>query len=327
MRRVGGGIGVGDLSRGERNLVFDQYKASIAKATSCQGRRTRAVLDMHSWVKAVGVDIMSSKTAERDRRRVERGAQLGKCAPPSSLLRENFHNRNKYFDRDSMTQDPLGDSGGTSSVDQRVTSRGAAVPEVVALDGFLSDLQGRVVSLEMTAGIEHTPMSSSSDIATGSIAPYGRSISEVEGPSKASPSDLYGIPVEVMANAIEVRQYDTVFLLYSRVLFLALLSSTNTLKTNLLVLSVIILYAVPGYNGQFGVMDTLRDGVTNSINRSSTIWCLRRDDARAIALSDCFVFAFYRNGSSAIQIYLVTLLLTFSFRDASGWCFNVLHFT
>lgn len=212
MCRVRESMRVGVMPRVERDLVLDRYEASLAKAASTQGRRTLAVPDMHSWAKVLGVDIMPSKTAERDRRRLEREEPgmskpgPGKWAHSSSLSRENLYSRNKYFDRDNLIPGPSAGPHWRSSEYQGGASRGAAVPEVVALDGFLSDLQGRVVSLEGTAGVQSTPKPGSSGIAAGGITHYGRLASGVHGPGKPTTSDLYGVPVEVMTNAMEVRR-------------------------------------------------------------------------------------------------------------------------
>ena len=159
-----------------RERVIDDFEASVAKTIAEKGSRVRGrgVPDMDSWAAALGVDIEASKVMERDRRRVEmdetgRSRQPGGWAPPppAPVRVASTSSLERYRGRDAPTQQQPRRSyrdAGAQQQQQRQSYasssrrkqylppdreiRANQVPEVVALDGFLSDLQGRLASLE-----------------------------------------------------------------------------------------------------------------------------------------------------------------------------------
>lgn len=196
LRRTGSAAAPAGAPHGLKTSL-DRYEASVARATTTSHRRRRggslhgAVPDMHSWAEVQGVDIGSSKTAKRDRRRLELGAGAYKPglgpwpSPPPIQDRANVN-------RDQGTPVLTGGRTYDSATGHR---KGTLGPEIAALDGFLSDLHGQLESLEQSGRVDTAPA-------------YTKTSNEWPAEDNAGDMfgsvDMYGIPHEVIANAMEV---------------------------------------------------------------------------------------------------------------------------
>lgn len=150
---------------------------------------------MDVWAQALGVDIDSSKSAERARRRVEL-EEAGQRTVPGAWTPPvpRTTNQSLLSRRRPRGRDAPGEAAGRA--------RSPVVPEVDALEGFLTDLQGRLTSLEGGAVRNR-----------GTVVPT-RSSAARAGPGGddtigAMPSaglvDIYGIPQAFIDNAEQVR--------------------------------------------------------------------------------------------------------------------------
>lgn len=182
--------------------AFDRYQVSVARAKTADGRRGHAVPDMQSWAQVVGVDIKSSKRTRRwSRQDIVDGKHRRFRKSTSSVLRPK------------SPLDPAQDSEDCASIAEReghesprFTGNVSQVPQVVALDGFLSDLQGRITSLEQRPGQPGTRQThNQSGERTGDTRAASDPRSKGEGESE-SRVDMFGIPQDVMAEALEVRR-------------------------------------------------------------------------------------------------------------------------
>ena len=171
---------------------------------------------MGSWAAALGVDIEASKVTERDRRRVEMEEAGQKIPPggwrvPPAPARQVASTGSQGRGRDigySAQQQPRQPYASSRrkhySPPGREARRGQA-PDVVDLDGFLSDLHGRLTSLEGEA--------EATVAAHGSPKPfpdyYTRASEHTlwfDGRSDLSSAvDAYGVPRSLLANAEHVR--------------------------------------------------------------------------------------------------------------------------
>eukprot|EP00903_Cladosiphon_okamuranus_P014275 g13258.t1 len=175
---------------------------------------------MDEWALALGVDIDHSKATDRARRKVELqeaghstepGRWTPPVPPPTAPYQSVFGNHPRKRGRDA-----LGGSAGSR--------HSPVVPEVTALDGFLSDLQRRLKSVEAGAvrsshntvvpaptssigskrgqgtGVARLPKRKTAVTGTG-----GR-LDEATALSSASLVDIYGIPRAFVANAEEARR-------------------------------------------------------------------------------------------------------------------------
>lgn len=185
------------------DYVRGKYEASLANATTRKGQRSRAVPDMDSWAEMLGVHVKSSKATQRDRRRLERNAfgmsqtGPGKWAPASSVSWGDLNNVAQFSDVDSVTH-------GRAHACQELKGRRTVVPEILALDGFISDLHGRLSSIKEGGRAKTTPAHVSSGRDAGVIA-NGRSAG-VDGLDVARSSDIFGVPHDVIASAADVRR-------------------------------------------------------------------------------------------------------------------------
>lgn len=206
---------------------MDEFEASVARTIVARrgGRvRGRGTPDMDTWAAALGVDIEASKATERERRRVEM-EEAGQKRPPggwrappapsrrvastSSLGRgrerdqaaQHQHQQHQQYQRPSYAlsrrkhYSPPG----------REARRGQ-VPEVVALDEFLSDLHGRLTSLEGEAEATAVVAQGSTTSFPDYIGASDHSLEFDGGGSVSSGAvDAYGIPRSLVASAEQVR--------------------------------------------------------------------------------------------------------------------------
>lgn len=194
------------VSSGREN-VFDKYEASVARVASRGGKvvGNRAVPDMHSWAAVLGVDIDSSKVTEREHRRLELEEVGHNWAPgawnpaPSTKSREERHG--------TAQQRQASSPGRRESGPPFPGGKRRAVPEVVALNGFLSDLHDRLHSVETGAVRAGTTPAPSSFVRVGSGS-VNMNIHTRRDSGKRSMGlvDEYGIPQSLLANAEEVRR-------------------------------------------------------------------------------------------------------------------------
>ena len=200
---------------GSHVRILDKYEASLAGDRKQPGQPGSPSPAMDIWALALGVDIDCSKATERARRKLDL-EEAGQSTDPGgwahSIPPTTAPDRRRKRGRGVL-------GGGTAGGRRR-----PVVAEVVALDGFLSELQGRLKSVEGGAvgrggnTIVPTPATSSSvyDGERGrSRAKLMRRDSAVAGvgdeyggdgeSSSASLADVYGIPKAFIANAEEVR--------------------------------------------------------------------------------------------------------------------------
>lgn len=205
------------LQCGEKNLVLERYEESIAKATPYKRRMSRVIPDMHSWAEVLGVDIRSSKTTQRERQRLRRGELgmyepgPGKWTPSSSLSRKNVGSRTHQYlpDRDNLIYHTIDPPRGRASPHGRGNTNSGIDPssEVAALDGFLSDLQGRLISVEGKTRLASAPAPSSGSHAAANGAITHRGCTGGVHERDLEKSDLYGVPLDLMNNVMDVRGY------------------------------------------------------------------------------------------------------------------------
>lgn len=204
----------------ENTRLLSKYEASLGRALNQRGKPGSQSPAMDVWAMALGVDIDHSKATDRARRKVElEEAGLSTdpggwtpLVPPTTAPNQLLGTRRRKRGRDA-----LGDSAGSR--------RNPAVPEVTALDGFLSDLQQQLKSVEggAVSGRHSTvvPTSASSSIGSdgghhgrgvtslprraATVAGSGDRYDEADAVSSAGLVDVYGIPQAFVANAEEVK--------------------------------------------------------------------------------------------------------------------------
>lgn len=193
----------------EKESVLDEFEASVARAVA--RKRSvgggRSVPDMHCWAAALGVDIESSKATERDRRRVAM-QEAGHNVTPGSWIFTSCANTWKKDVFNSQPAQPHSSGGGNRHA-SGLAERRSPVPEVAALDVFLTDLHGRLSLLASGAARAGTMPVSTSFVRgdrNGAVVGAGMSEREAVGRTARSASaDLYGVPRALVANAEEVR--------------------------------------------------------------------------------------------------------------------------
>lgn len=182
---------------------LDRYEACLAKTLERgPGRPGSHSPAMDVWAMALGVEMENSKSTERARRKVEleeagRSMEPGgwsKSAPRSVSLSSLPLRRRRKRCRDT----PDGPARAQAS-------------DVAALDGFLSDLQRRLNSVEggavRSSGTTVVP-SLSRSVLSGGDAGSEKGVVPASGRACAASvgsADVYGIPQAFIANAEEVR--------------------------------------------------------------------------------------------------------------------------
>lgn len=167
---------------------------------------------MDVWAMALGVDIDHSKATERARRRVEleeagenTGSGVWAPAPavPTTTATNIFLSSNRRVKR------------GYDALHSRAGGRrDPVVPEVTALGGFLSELQGRLKSVEGGAARSSNstvvPTPNSSVLSVGDRDGRGVRVDNEYGGagsmSLTGLADVYGISQAFIANAEQVRE-------------------------------------------------------------------------------------------------------------------------
>lgn len=212
------------ITDGRYQSVLDKYEVSVAKAVARKTKGTgnsNAVPDMHIWAKVLGIDIESSKATARLCRRTEEpdgrkpgSAQWARWAPASSTFSPRGRDAGRRVEvlETSRRHPPAsqrrkrGCFSGIGGGEKR-----SATTEVVALDGFLSDLQGRLCSIEGAAvGAEttqHAFSNASDQLGGGSASANGPEAGAGgRGDDKTRDVDVYGVPRALMTYAEEVRE-------------------------------------------------------------------------------------------------------------------------
>ena len=219
LRRVGAYRQTGRRTQSQER-VMDEFEASVARtivARSGGGVRGRGTPDMNSWAAALGVDIEASKVMERDRRRVEMeeagqkrplGGWQAPPAPARRVASTSSLGRGRDGDYAAQQQQQSYSLSRRKhySPPGREIRRGQ-VPEVVALDEFLSDLHGRLTSLE---GEAEAP---AGVVAQGSKTSFPGHIRASDhtlgsggvGSVSSGAVDAYGVPRSLVASAELVR--------------------------------------------------------------------------------------------------------------------------
>lgn len=195
--------------------VLDKYEAALAKTLERgPGRPGSHSPAMDIWAMALGVDIDNSKATERARRKVEleeagQSIERGGWATsvPPTRSQSSLSPRRRKRGRDALD----GAARGQPS---------AVVPDVAALDGFLSDLQLRLNSIEggavrnSNSTVVPRPSGSVLGASDADSREYERNVrvSSSGGPPvearavSTGSADVYGIPQAFIANAEEVQQ-------------------------------------------------------------------------------------------------------------------------
>lgn len=197
--------GKGKLRKGGRerwsagDAVLHRYEASVARALAYREKRIgmgrQSAPDMHSWAAALGVDITSSKRRERDRRKMDGKERTHNVEDKLKLTRSVRDSRASEM----LLQFPAGQGERHGTIEARRTNDLAT--DAVALDGFLSDLNGRLSWLETgTTGVNAAP-------ANGSFTRRrGQGPTEHGGEAIGCGSvDVYGVPRIFMENVEDVR--------------------------------------------------------------------------------------------------------------------------
>lgn len=199
----------------EQTRILNKYEASVAKTLNHHpGRPGSHSPAMDIWAMALGVDIEHSKATERARRKVEleeAGQSTGRGAWASavpSTAPNPTSSSNRSVKRDNDTLHGLARR-----------RRGPVVPEITALGGFLSELQGRLKSVEGGAvrssnTVVPTP-ASVGGCGGGSMRVLKRAApgvavrdeyDRVYSTALTGVADIYGIPQAFITNAEEVRK-------------------------------------------------------------------------------------------------------------------------
>eukprot|EP00752_Nemacystus_decipiens_P009941 g8865.t1 len=200
--------------------LLAKYEASLGRALNQRGKPGSHSPAMDVWALALGVDIEHSKATDRARRKVELeeaghstepGGWTPSVPPTTAPYEPVSGNRRRKRGQDAL----MGSAG---------SRRNPVVPEVTALDGFLSDLQQRLESLEGGAvSSSHSTVVPTPASSAGHKGGNGRSITrtpkrtatsasiggrhdEAGAVSSASLIDVYGIPQGFVANAEEARR-------------------------------------------------------------------------------------------------------------------------
>ena len=203
----------------EKARLLRKYEASLGKALNQRGKPGFQSPSMDVWALALGVDIEHSKVTDRARRKVELeeaghntepGGWTPSVPPTTAPYESVLGNRRRKRGHDVL----LGSAG---------SRRSPVVPEVTALDGFLSDLQQRLKSVEggavrsSSSTVVPTPASSvgstrghrrgitRSPKRSARVAGAGERYDESSVVSSAGLVDVYGVPRALVLNAEEVR--------------------------------------------------------------------------------------------------------------------------
>ncbi|CAM9599517.1 unnamed protein product [Scytosiphon promiscuus] len=201
-----GGSRQKDLTRGR---VLDRYEASLARTLERgPGRPGSHPPAMDMWAMALGVEMDKSKSTERARRKVEleeAGKRMDVWASPVPPI---THQPQLLPRRRKRGREALGGAARGQA--------GAFVPDVTALDGFVSDLQLRLFSVEGSAVTKNLR----TDVPRPSRSVRGGSDTGRRGYERQTPvpapggphaafvasTDVYGIPEAFIANAEEARR-------------------------------------------------------------------------------------------------------------------------
>lgn len=216
--KYGGGSRTRDS---EQARILEKYEASVARTLNHNHHPGSHSPAMDIWAIALGVDIKHSKATERARRRVEleeAGENMGSgvwasapAVPPTTAPNLSVSSNRRVKRGYDTLRCPAGGR------------RDPIVPEVTALDGFLSELQGRLKSVEggavrsSNSTVVPTP---SSVRSVGDRGGRGVRVLERAAPGVAVDdeydlagqmsltglADVYGIPQAFMANAEQVRK-------------------------------------------------------------------------------------------------------------------------
>lgn len=212
--------GVGSRQReSEQARLMGRYEASLGRALNQRGKAGSQSPAMDVWALALGVDIEHSKATDRARRKVELeeaghstepGRWTPPVPPPTAPYQSVLGNHRRKRGRAAL-------GGSVRSM------RSPVVPEVTALDGFLSDLQQRLNSVEGGAvRSSHSTAVPTPTSSVGSKGGHGRGVTRLPNRETAvavaggrydeatamssSLVDVYGIPQAFVANAEEVRR-------------------------------------------------------------------------------------------------------------------------
>lgn len=224
LRRAGAYRQMGRRTESQERVI-DEFEASVARTIVARsgGRvRGRGTPDMNSWAAALGVDIEASKVTERDRRRVEMeeagqkrppGGWRAPAAPTRGVASTSSLGRGRDRDYAAQQQQQQRQRHSYASGRRKHYSppgreaRRGQVPEVVALDEFLSDLHGRLTSLEGEAEATDEVMARGSATSfPGHIRASDDTLGFDGGGSVLSGAvDAYGVPRSLVASAEQVR--------------------------------------------------------------------------------------------------------------------------